>query len=141
MRHRIDDELCKIGMGDKRAGRVEDQDDPVFSRPLLLDEIIEGVELEIGGNDARHLAAQGRADRDHRCADTERQIRRRDHRSVGLHRLAIPAPVACVVSVFPQIQLSDRVALPILENASHRQFATGRGADQVDRNVGALRGT
>ena len=76
MCHRIDNELCKIGVGYKRASRVENQDDPVLSRPLRLDEIAEGVELEIGGNDAGHFASQGCANRDHRCADAERKIRR-----------------------------------------------------------------
>jgi hypothetical protein len=55
--HRIDNELCKIGMGYKRAGRVENQDDTVLARPLRLDEIAESVELEIGGKDAGHFAS------------------------------------------------------------------------------------
>ena len=71
MRHRIDNELCEIGVGYKRAGRVEDQDTAVRSRSLRLDEIAEAVELEICGKDAGHFASQGRANRDHRCADAE----------------------------------------------------------------------
>ena len=90
MRHRIDDELRKIGMGYKRAGRVENQDDPVLSGPLRLDEIAECIELEIGGKDAGHFASQGCTDRDHRRADGERKIGRRNQRPVGCHRLAIP---------------------------------------------------
>src|SRR5450631_976050 len=76
MCHRIDNEPCKIRVGYQRAGLVENQDDPVLSRPLRLDEIAEGVELEIGGKDAGHFAAQGGANGDHRCADAERKIRR-----------------------------------------------------------------
>ena len=71
MRHRIDNEFCKIGVGYKRAGRVEDQDTAVRSRSLRLDEFAEAVELEICGKDAGHFASQGRANRDHRCADAE----------------------------------------------------------------------
>ena len=66
MCHRIDNEPCKIGVGYQRAGVVENQDDPVLSRPLRLDEIAKGVELEIGGKDAGHFASQGCAYRDHR---------------------------------------------------------------------------
>src|SRR5258708_14773050 len=73
MCHRAGKELCKIGVGDERAGRVENQDDTVLSRPLRLDEIAESVELEIGGKDAGHLAPQGCANRNHRCADTKRR--------------------------------------------------------------------
>jgi hypothetical protein len=43
MCHRIDNELRKIGVGYKRAGRVEDQNDTVLTKPLRLDEIAEGV--------------------------------------------------------------------------------------------------
>ncbi len=43
----------------------------VRSRPLRLDEIAEAVELEIGGKDAGHFTSQGRANRDHRCADAK----------------------------------------------------------------------
>ena len=75
MCHRIDNKLRKIGVSYERAGRVEDQDDPLLSGPLLLDEIAEGVELEIGGKNTRHLASQRRADREHRDAEAERKIR------------------------------------------------------------------
>ena len=71
MRHRIDDELCEIGVGYKRAGRVEDQDAAVRSGSLRLDEFAEAVELEICGKDAGRSASQRRTDRDHRCADAE----------------------------------------------------------------------
>ena len=39
----------------------------ILSRPLGLDEIAEGVELEIGGEHAGHLSSQRGADRDHRA--------------------------------------------------------------------------
>jgi hypothetical protein len=141
MGHRIDDELRKIGVSYKRAGRVEDQDDPVLSGPLRLDEIAEGIELEIGGKDAGHFASQGCADRDHRYAEAERKIRRQNPRPVGFQRLAIPAPCSRVVSVFPEIELSDFVALLIFKDSPHGQFATGGGTDQIDRNVSARRRT
>ncbi len=88
-------------MGDERAGRVENRDDTVLSRSLRLDEIAERVELEIGGKDAGHLASQGCANLDHRCADTKRKIRQGDKQPVGFHRLLIPGPLAGVVSIFP----------------------------------------
>ena len=49
---------CKIGMGDERARLVEDHDRAMLSRPLGLDEIAEGVELEIGGEHAGHFSPQ-----------------------------------------------------------------------------------
>ena len=76
MCHHIGNELCQIGVGYKRAIRVENHDDSMLSRALRLDKIAEGVELEISSNDAGHLAAQGCADRDYRCADAKREIRR-----------------------------------------------------------------
>ena len=48
----------------------------MLSWPLRLNEIAEGVELEIGGKDAGHFASQGRTNRDHRCANAKRKIRR-----------------------------------------------------------------
>ena len=76
MCHRFYNELCKIGVGYERARRVENQDDTVLPRPLRLDEIAEGVELEIGGNDARHFPSQGCANGDHRRADAKCKVRR-----------------------------------------------------------------
>ena len=37
--------------------------------------------------------------------------------------------------------MSDFVALLIFKNSSHGQFATGAGADQINRNVGTRRRT
>ena len=76
MCHRIDNELRKIGMGYERTHRVENQDDTVLPRSLRLDEIAEGVELEICGKDAGHFPSQGCANRDHGCADAKRKVRR-----------------------------------------------------------------
>ena len=58
IRHRSFDKFRKLGMRDQRARLVEDHDRAMLARPLRLDEIAEGVELEIGGDHARHLAAQ-----------------------------------------------------------------------------------
>jgi hypothetical protein len=63
-------------VGYQGPSRVENQDDPVLSGPLGLDEIVEGVELEIGGDDAGHFATQGCADRDYWRAYAECKIRR-----------------------------------------------------------------
>ena len=52
-RHRACDELRKFGVGDERTRLVEDHDRAMWSRPLGLDEIAEGVELEIGGEARR----------------------------------------------------------------------------------------
>src|SRR5437870_6223766 len=113
MRHRTRDELRKIAMGDQRSRLVEDHDGAILSRPLGLDEIAEGVELEIGGEHAWHLSPQGCADRDHRGANAEGEIGRRDIRTVRSHCLPIPGAFAGVVSVLPQIDFIDLVALSI----------------------------
>jgi hypothetical protein len=69
--HRIPNELRKVGVGDERAGRVENRDNSMFARPLRLNEIVESIELEIGGKDAGHLAPQGGADRNNRSPSGE----------------------------------------------------------------------
>jgi len=43
----------------------------MMSRPLGLAELAERIELEIGGDHARHLASQRRSDGDDRRADAE----------------------------------------------------------------------
>lgn len=134
MCHRVDNEAGKIRMGDESASRVEYRDDPVLSGALRLDELAEGVELEIGRNDTGNLTSQRCADRYHRRADAERDIRCRDQRSVSLHRVAIPGPLARVVSIPPQIKLSDLVVVPIFKNSAHGQVAARRRANQIDRN-------
>ena len=53
----------------------------------------------------------GRADRDHRRANAEGEIGRRDIRTVRSHRLPVPGALAGVVSVLPQIDFTDLVVL------------------------------
>jgi hypothetical protein len=134
-------ELRKFGMSDQRSGLVEDHDGAVRARPLGLHEMAEGVELEVGGNHAGDLAPQRRADRDHGRADAEGEIGRRDVRTVRPHGLPVPGAVAGVVSVLPQIDFTDVVALPVLENPSHRQLARGRWANQIYHHFGMRRRT
>jgi hypothetical protein len=104
---------------------------------LCADEGAEVIELEIGGNDAARFTPQGYADGDNRSDDRECHVRRRDEQPVGCHRVTIPEPRARVVTVFPQIELSNLVALPIFKNSSHGQFAASSRANQIDRNVSA----
>lgn len=124
-------------MSDERTSRVEDQNDSVLSGPLRLDEVAEVIELEIGGNDAARFTPQGYAYGDNGSADRERQVRRRDEQPVGFYRVAIPEPRARVVTVFPQIDLSNFVTLPVFKNSSHGQFAASSRANQIDRNISA----
>ena len=48
---------------------------------------------------------------------------------------------ACARRIRISRRISDFVALLIFKNSSHREFATGGGANQIDRNVGTGRRT
>ena len=139
MRHRGFHEGREIGMRDQRARLVENHDRAMLSRTLRVDEIAEGVELQIGRDDAGYLAAQGRADRNDRRADAEREIGCRNVWPVGAHCLPVPGPLAGVVAILPQIELAHLVALPVLKDPSHWQVARRRGTNQIDDGVGDRR--
>ncbi|KGJ66511.1 hypothetical protein BJA5080_08318 [Bradyrhizobium diazoefficiens SEMIA 5080] len=139
MRHRAFDKSRKFGMRDERAGLVEYHDRAILARPLRLDECTEGIELEIGCENARHLAPQRGADGDHRRVDAERQIGCRNIWPVRPQRLPVPGPLAAVVSVVPQVDFADLVALTVLKDTAHRQIASWRRTNQADRKFGARR--
>src|SRR5262249_39618412 len=124
---------------DQRTERVENPDDAVLPGPLRLDEIAERIELEIRGKDALHLAAQRCADRNDRREDREGKVGRRDERPTGSRRVSEPGPIARVITGFPEINLPDLAALSVFEDSTQRQFAAGRGADQLDGKIGAGR--
>ena len=71
MRHGAANKGCELGMRDDRPSLVEDHDRAMLSWPLGLHKLAERIELEISGQYAWHLAAQRRADGNHRRADTE----------------------------------------------------------------------
>src|SRR5947207_15017685 len=101
MRHRIRDELRKIGMGEEDTCLIEHQGRSVLPWSLRIDEIAEIIELQISSDDTAHFTAQRRTHRDHWCADTERNIGRRNEGPICLHRVDIPGPYTWVVTVFP----------------------------------------
>jgi hypothetical protein len=56
MRQRVVHELREIRMGEERTDGVENPDDAMLPGTLLLDEIAEAIELEIGGQHTVHVA-------------------------------------------------------------------------------------
>src|SRR6267143_3507734 len=71
MRHCIGDKLLEFGMGDEPACQIEYQGNSTRAGPLRIDEITEGIELEIGGDDATGCPAQRRAHGNYRCRHGE----------------------------------------------------------------------
>ena len=125
-------------MGDERARRVRKSTRYRALRPLCLNEIAESIELEIGGKNTAHLAPQGRADRDDRCADTERKVWRRDERAAALPSYRDTR--TAVRASYPYFHRSScPTSLPCRSSKIRRMGNSPLrpGQNQVDGNVGA----
>ena len=71
VRHCAGDKLLEFGMGNEHACGIEYQGNSPGAGSLLIDEITEGIELEVGGNDATDCPAQRRTYGDYRCRHGE----------------------------------------------------------------------
>src|SRR5262249_22696273 len=131
MGHRILDKPRKLRVNDKRAKRVKNYCCPMLSWSLRIDEFAEFIELEISGNDAAHVPFQRSAERNHQCTDAERSIGGRYESEICLYGIAIPGPRSRVISVVPQIDLINFIALLILKDTPHRQRSGRSWADQI----------
>src|SRR5215472_527636 len=104
----------------------------MLPRPLRVDQLAEFIELEVGGDDPVYPPMERRAQGDHRCADAERSVWRRNESPVRIYRVAVPGPLSRVVAILRQIELLELVALLVFEDPSHRQDFGGGRADQID---------
>src|SRR6202008_15413 len=119
-------------MDEEHAALIKHQGRSMFAWALCINVIAEVIELQISSDDTAHFTAQRRTHRDHRRADAERNIGRRNEGPIRLHRIDIPEPHTRIVAVFPEILLLELVALLVFEDSPHRQRAAWGGADQAD---------
>ena len=139
MRHCVVDQPGELGMRDQHTERVEDYGRSVLSGALRVDPIAELIELEVCGDDTAHLPLQRRAHGDHRCTDAERGVGRRNESPVRLHCVAIPDPLARIITIVPQIELLDLVTVFVFEDPPHRQGSAGCRTDEIDVIDGSRR--